>query len=86
MTTRRKPGPAAARLDDALWQLAKLRRRPRCAEPEDYNLWVSDNQAERQRAAKLCNGCVVLELCFRAAAERSERHHVWGGKDWTPSR
>lgn len=46
-------------------------------------LWTSDAKRDRQRAAALCHSeeCPILAACRAGAAERLERHGVWGGVD-----
>jgi hypothetical protein len=44
-------------------------------------MWTSNNPADRAIAALWCAGCVVIELCGRAADERGEKWGVWSGVD-----
>jgi hypothetical protein len=59
--------------------------RPHCSDPVLGDLWLSDNEADRAEAAKLCRGCPVLAECDAAATANGERWGVWGGKDFTRS-
>lgn len=69
-----------ADLDRALLNLAANGRRVRCAEPADHAWWTSDDDADRARAAVLCQGCPVAQAC-RAAGDDSEEVGVYGGID-----
>jgi len=46
--------------------------------------WTSDLAGDREWAVHHCRPCPVLAACRAAAAERDERHHVWG-VDRTPA-
>ena len=46
-------------------------------------LWLSEDQAERSEAMRLCGGCLLTELCGDAADARSESFGVWAGKDYS---
>lgn len=56
---------AADRLTTALVRLTHRRRRPRCADPVDAELWLSEDPTDRARAAGYCSGCPVLVECRR---------------------
>lgn len=71
---------ARDRLDRALLDLAADGRRVRCAEPADHLWWTSEDSDERARAARLCQGCPVLQLCG-AAAEEDAEIFVYAGVD-----
>lgn len=58
--------------------------RPPCCWPDEGPLWLSDQRAERARAAELCDGCSILDACHAAAEESGERFGIWGGRDRTP--
>lgn len=45
--------------------------------------WTSDDAAERRAAAIECQGCPIFDACDEAGA--MERHHVWAGRDRTPT-
>ena len=44
-------------------------QRPRCADPADGGLWLSEGLADRRYAASLCPGCAVLVERHQAAEE-----------------
>lgn len=48
--------------------------------------WISENPEERALAAALCTGCPVQVECYVAGDDTNQRHGVWGGRDFTPSR
>jgi hypothetical protein len=74
---------ATQRLNIALVTMAANGERPRCADPVTRDMWTSDDQHDRDVAARWCTGCVVLTLCADAAEEREEKWHVHGGRDFT---
>jgi hypothetical protein len=55
--------------------------RPRCGEYGDSYLWLSDHERDRQQAARLCAGCVVITECREVG--RHQRFGVFGGRDTT---
>lgn len=55
--------------------------RPRCGDYQTSYLWLSEDPAERQQAAAMCAGCVVLQPC--AEVGRFQRFGVFGGRDTT---
>src|SRR5688500_9588157 len=63
--------------------MAQRGDRPRCCDPVDRELWVSDDYRDRQIAVAWCAGCPILEACRQAADANDERWHVWGGRDYT---
>ena len=69
-------------LDRALLDLAAEGRRPRCGEHADRDLWTSDDQEDRRRAAELCSVCPLLHPCAEAAEEEREKWTVRGGRDF----
>lgn len=71
---------ARQQLDMALLDMGANNRRTRCAEPADHAWWTSDLDAERAAAARLCQGCPVLQLCG-AAAEEDAEIFVYAGVD-----
>ena len=83
MTATDSPGVASAQLTSALINLAAAGLRTHCSDPTLSELWVSDHEAERAEAVRLCHGCPVLRECRQAADARDERWHVWGGRDYT---
>jgi hypothetical protein len=47
----------------ALIALASKGDRPRCSDPVDHTVWLSEDAADRAIAAAWCTGCEVLVLC-----------------------
>lgn len=47
--------------------------------------WTSDDKHEVGEAARLCHvkACPVLQQCGRWAFDNGERHHVWGGLNFS---
>ena len=83
MTATDSPGVASAQLTRALINLAAAGLRTHCSDVALSELWVSDHEAERAEAVRLCHGCPVIIECRQAADARAERWHVWGGRDYT---
>lgn len=75
---------AGEQLTRALLDLAARGQRPRCGDPETHHLWTSEDQADRDHAAQLCDGCPILTAC--AEAGQDETFGVWGGTDSSPSK
>jgi hypothetical protein len=71
---------ASDRLTKALLDLAGQGRRTHCSDPTISYLWLSEIDADRALAAKLCIGCPVQIECWAAAAAQGER---WGAIDFT---
>jgi Transcription factor WhiB len=71
------------KLTRAILEAAASGLRPHCSDVGTGGLWLSDHEAERAEAAKLCVGCPVIEPCGQAATARRERFGVWGGVDVT---
>lgn len=71
-------------LADALAELLDSGDRPPCSWPDTTSWWLSDNAADRARAALHCDGCELLDLCHEAAESTRERWGVWAGRDRTP--
>ena len=44
-------------------------QRPRCADPVDGDLWLSESLPDRRYATSLCAGCAVLVERDQAAKE-----------------
>jgi hypothetical protein len=74
---------ATDRLTKAQLDLAGQGLRTHCADRTISHLWLSENDAERALAAKLCIGCPVQIACWNAAAARREQFGVWAGVDLT---
>lgn len=49
------------------------------------NRWTSDDKKELNEAARLCHvkACPVLQECGAWAVENGEKHHVWGGVNFS---
>lgn len=41
--------------------------------------WFSENPRHQQRAAALCGGCALLQVCRSYALAAGEKEGVWGG-------
>jgi hypothetical protein len=65
--TKRRGAIASARLVKALIDLAARGLRTHCSDPATAHLWLSDHEAERAQAARLCNGCLVALECWGAS-------------------
>jgi hypothetical protein len=76
-------GAASRRFTRALVDLAANGLRTHCSDPVTSELWLSEVEAERAEAARLCRGCPVVAPCGEAAVARGERFGVWGGRDRT---
>ena len=74
---------ASGALTAALLELTAQRLRPHCSDPESHHLWLSEHEAERSIATRLCIGCPVFNQCGQAATARQERFGVWAGVDMT---
>jgi hypothetical protein len=79
--TKRNAGDQLTR---ALTTLAAQSQRPRCADPADHDLWLSELSEERAQAAALCHGCPVLTECGDTARASRVTFGVWGARDYTP--
>lgn len=66
-----------------LIELASQGQRPRCSDPGDRRLWLSDDPDERASAAARCRGCQVLTACQQSADIHGEQFGVWAGVDRT---
>jgi WhiB family redox-sensing transcriptional regulator len=47
---------------------------------EDPRLWFSERPADLELAKAHCQPCPLRAPCRAGAAERQERHGVWGGE------
>jgi hypothetical protein len=45
----------------------------------DRDLWIADDDEPQRRAARLCQGCPVMDACRAYALDASEPAGVWGG-------
>lgn len=50
-----------------------------CLAMRDEPGWISENDAERRDAAKLCTNCPVLKTCRNYIAQNPEPAGVWAG-------
>jgi Transcription factor WhiB len=72
---------ASERLTITLAKLKARGRRPKCLDPENGHLWLSDIATERALAAELCRGCLAMRPCLEFARANRERFGVFGGVD-----
>jgi hypothetical protein len=72
---------ASDALTIALVTAASRGLRPYCSDPGAEWLWLSEHEAERAEAARLCRGCLVIDPCGDAAEANQERWGVWAGVD-----
>ena len=68
----------ADKLTSALIDLAARGVRPRCGDYETSHLWLSEDQQEREQAARLCRGCEVIIECGEVG-KASKLRCVWRG-------
>lgn len=47
---------------------------------DDWRLWISEDAAERDEAARRCTGCPVIVACY-THGDREGEVGVWGGVD-----
>jgi hypothetical protein len=81
MTATDRGRAASDRLTVALVTAASKGLRPHCSHPGGEWLWLSEHEADRSEAAKLCGGCPVITECGQAAEANQERGGVWAGVD-----
>ena len=74
---------ASERLAKALIDLATQGLRTHCSDPETGHLWLSDLEAERRLAVRLCSNCPVIMECWDASVAQREEFGVWAGQDRT---
>jgi hypothetical protein len=74
---------ASERLVRALVDLADRGLRTHCSDRATSKLWLSESEAERAEAAKLCAGCPVFGPCGDAAEANREQFGTWAGRDYT---
>jgi hypothetical protein len=85
MTARRAlKSEASERFTRALINAAAAGQRTHCSDPSSGDLWLSESEADRAEAARLCHGCPVEIECWSVAVARQERFGVWGGHDFGP--
>jgi Transcription factor WhiB len=68
-------------LTRALIDAAAKGLRPHCSDAGSHHLWLSDHEADRAIAVRLCRHCPVETVCRDTAEQRDERWGVWGGVD-----
>jgi hypothetical protein len=85
-TRTRRAVDASQAFNHAILDAAQSGLRPHCSDAGTGGLWLSDHEADRAEACKLCAGCPVLVECRSSATARGERFGVWGGIDQTPPR
>lgn len=61
--TYMRAGEAGERLTRALVNAAARGVRPRCGDYETSYMWLSEDPAERARAALMYSGCPILQPC-----------------------
>lgn len=83
MNAEEPPRAARAALDRALARMTADGRKPRCGEPGNHAVWLSDDPRLRALAATWCAGCLVLAECGAAALESQVTFGVWAGADLT---
>jgi hypothetical protein len=65
------------RLTQALTSIAAAGLKPHCV--NDSDLFLSESEAERTEAIKLCRGCPVIDPCRDVGKFQS--WGIWGGRD-----
>jgi hypothetical protein len=70
-------------LTRALLHLVEHGLRTNCQSPSIDDLWLSEDQEERDLASRLCEGCPVRRACFASAAKSGATFGVFGGHDFT---
>lgn len=75
-----RQSPAGERLTRALVDLADAGRFPPCSGGDE---WLSDDPADRARAAEWCQPCPIIAACGAAADEAREKFGTWAGRDRT---
>ena len=68
-------------LTTALLNLAARGERPRCSDPVSSEMWLSEDQADRKQAARMCRGCPVTDPCREVG--QFSTFGVFGGVDTT---
>jgi hypothetical protein len=66
-------------LTRALLDMASRGLRTHCSDPSLSELWLSEHEAERAEAVKLCRGCPVLLECREVG--KYQTWGVFGGRD-----
>lgn len=63
ITTHIRASAARERLTRVLLDAASRGVRPRCGDYETSYMWLSEDPAERARAALMYSGCPILQPC-----------------------
>jgi hypothetical protein len=63
-------------LNRALLEMASRGERTHCSDVGLAGLWLSEHEADRQEACRLCIGCPVQTECLTAATTNQERFGV----------
>jgi hypothetical protein len=71
------------KLTRALIELGARGLRTHGSDPETHHKWLSEDEAERREATRLCVGCPAYDPCGQAAEARQEKFGVWSGVDRT---
>ena len=72
-------GAESEALTRALIGIAAAGLRTHCSDPGTSELWLSEIEAERAEAVKLCRGCPVLVECRDVG--KFQTWGCWGGVD-----
>jgi Transcription factor WhiB len=81
-TIRILSGEASLRLTRALIDAATVGVRPRCSvDGETSYLFLSEDEHDREQAARMCSGCIVHAECNDVG--RFQSFGVFGGRDRT---
>jgi hypothetical protein len=85
MTPSHRAARANQNLSNALVRAANRGERTPCSDVSIRDMWVSEDQRQRQLAAHRCVEwqCPVLTECGLAAIANRETYGVWGGRDYT---
>ena len=81
--TRLHAAQASDRLTTALVDAASRGDKIPCGDYSVAYLFLSEDQADRQIAMRLCRPCVVKTECLEAAIANNEVFTVRGGHDFT---
>jgi hypothetical protein len=66
-------------LTRALLNIAARGLRTHCSDPTLSELWLSEHEAERAEACRLCTGCPVERECYEVG--KFQTWGCWGGVD-----
>lgn len=71
-------------LTRALISAAAAGLRSNCSDPGTGELWLSENEGERRKAARLCGGCPVFDPCGQVG--QFQTFGVWAAVDKTKTK